>query len=498
MKILPSTARGPSTHGYVMYFVLVSLAVLSMVAGQIILRVRDSYRAIHRAANWQQALTTADAGVDIAISQLTSALPDLRVNSEETVGLSAPQDFLGALDLGITLPAGNSSLPLHLSATLTPPPLVVSGEGNTTQQAKVAIEVVPVDAAPGALLSAATGELTLQVVRVRSTGIAYLDSSRSAGYEKAENDLRRPILVWDRQARQDVDRPYVARTVEATLRPALPFEAGVVSLGEFRVDSDDAVFDSFNSLLPAASTLGRYDAGKRLQNTTVQTNSADPTLAGYVYGNVFTNGGNLQKTDHISGSVANDHYRSVPPLRSPAWHGNSGAPAAITQPTTLDAGSVALPARYQFTGVSSTLHITRGLLGLGTNVDILVTGDFSGKLIVDDGIRARVYIQGDVAAGVGAWQNGSHRASNLQIYGLKPASGKGSMTFSLSSDMEATIYAPEHSIVFTDNGEFSGSVTGGSVRIKDAAKLHYDEALALNVGPIVGFALVSWREILPE
>ena len=498
MKPHPSFLTPRIAAGYVLYMVIASLALLSMLAGQVMLRVRDSYRAIHRAANWQQALTTADAGVDIAIAQLTSTLPDVRVSSQELVGLSVPQNILSVLDMGLSLQPGSSGLPLNLSITLTPPPLVISGEGNTLQQAKVSIEVLPVDAIPNTLLSLLTGNLSLQLVRIRSTGVAFLDSSHSAGYEKAENDLRRPILVYDRQARQNVDRPYVARTVEVTLRPSLPFESGVVSLGPLRVDSDTAKFDSFNSVTPTASTSGRYDATKRLQNTVVETNDSQITLPGYVYGNVLTNGGTFAKTDHITGTVANDRYHSAPGLRSPTWSGNAGAPLAVILPTTLGAGSALLPARYKFTSVSNNLHITKGLLGLGTNVDIWVTGDFTGQLIVDSGVKARVYVEGDIATGAGAWQIGSHRAADLQIYGLKPAPGKGSMSFSLGSDMEATIYAPEHSLVFTGSGNFSGAVTGGSVWVKSSAGFHFDEALALNVGPILGFEMVSWKEILPQ
>jgi len=497
MKTMPFPAQRLKS-GYVLYIVLLSLTMLSVIAGQIILRVRDSYRAIHRAANWQQALTTADSGVDIAIAQLTSTLPDVRVNSQETVGLSVPQNILSVLDTGISLQPGASGLPLNLSLTLTPPPLVINGEGNTTQQANVSIEVLPVDSVPNTLLSVLSGDLSLQLVRIRSTGIAYLDNSRTAGYEKAENDLRRPVLVYDSAARRNVDRPYVARTVEVTLRPSLPFETGVVSLGELRIDSDTASFDSFNSVLPTASTSGLYDATKRTKNVTVETNSGQLTMPGWVFGNLYTNGGNAQKTDHITGTVANDRYRSAPPLRDPTWSGSAGAPPLVILPTTLAAGSLLLPARYKFTSVSSTLHITKGLLGLGTNVDIWVTGDFTGKLIVDSGVQARVYVQGDISAGAGDWQNGSHRASNLQIYGLKPSPGKGNMTFSLGSGLEATIYAPEHSLIFTGSGNFSGSVTGASMWVKSSGQFHYDEALALKVGPILGFDLVSWKEILPQ
>lgn len=495
MNRFPTPSSLRRRGGYVLYFVLGSLAMLSLVAGQIILRIRDSYRAIHRAANWQQALTTADAGVDIAIAQLTSVLPDVRVNSQEILGLSIPTNILSILDTGLSLQPGTSGLPLNLALELTPPPLITHGEGNTTQQAKISIEVLPLDAVPNTLLGLTSGELSLQLVRIRSTGIAYLDYNRTAGHETAENALRQPNLVWDREAGKRVDRPYVSRTVEVTLRPSLPFQSGIVSLGNLKVDNDQAVFDSFHSILPTASTSGRYDLVKRLQNASVQTNSSQITMPAYVFGNVLTNGSTLEKNSKITGVVDNDRYQSAPPLRNPTWTGTLGIPPLPFLPQTVSAGSVLLPSRYKFSTVAGDLRVNRGLLNLGTHVEVWVTGDFTGRLILDPGVTAKVYVEGDISTGSNAWQNGSHKAANLQIYGLKPNPGKGTMSFSLTTDMEATIYAPEHALVFSGGGNFSGSITGGSIWVKSSAKFHYDEALALNLGPMLGFDLVSWREV---
>ncbi len=484
-----------SRRGYVLYFVLGSLAILSMVAGQIILRIRDSYRAIHRAANWQQALVTADAGVDIAIAQLTSALPDVRLNSQEILGLSIPENILGLLNVGLSLQPGSTGLPLNLNVVLTPPPLITHGEGNGEQQAKVTIEVLPLDAIPNTLLGLTSGELSLQLVKLRSTGIAYLDAHRTAGYEKAENALRQPTLVWDRQSGQRASRPYVSRTIEVTLRPSLPFKTGFVSQGPLRVDNDGAVFDSFNSLLPTTSTSGLYDVMKRLSNVAVQTNTSQITMPGYVYGNVLTNGSTFAKTSRITGTVDNNRYQSVPPLKSPTWTGTAVVPIPRL-PTTLSAGSLLIPARYKFNNITGEVRINKGLLGLATDVEIWVTGDFSGRLVLDPGVKAKVYVQGDISTGSNAWVNGSRKASNLQIFGLKPNPGKGTMSFNLGADMEATIYAPEHSLVFAGGGNFAGAVTSGSMWVKSSARFHYDEALALNVGPILGFDLASWREVV--
>lgn len=491
-----STMLRASRSGLILYFVLATLAALSVLAGSILLRVSSSYRAIHRAANWQQAITTANSGLDIAFAQLTAALPDVRVTPEELVGLSMPAALTSSLDLGISLKAGASGLPLGLTTTITPPPLINHGEGNTSQSASLSIEVVPLVAEPSALLGLTSSELGLQVIRVKSTGVAFLDSSSFAGYEPAENALRKPVLVWDKSKLQLADRPYVSRTVEALLRPVLAFQTGIHSIGELRVDNSLAVFDSFNSVNPLYSTAGLYDPLKRLSNTRLQTNGAQLTLPATVYGSVYTNGASFSVS--VTGEVDNERYSSRPSLRNPTWTGSAGVPVAVTEPTTVSAGSALIPSRYKFTSIASELHVTRGLLGLGTHVEIWVTGDFTGSLVLDAGVKAKVYVEGDIATIANAWQNGSHLAANLQIYGLKPQPGKGMMSFSLNTDMEACIYAPEHALVFSGGGNFSGSVTGASVWIKSSSQFHYDEAVALNTGPMLSFEIVQWHEVVAK
>jgi hypothetical protein len=483
--------------GHVIFVVLASLAILSAVAGQILMSSLNSYRSMHRAANWKEALVTAEAGVDIAVAELTKVLPDVRLNKEEGLGLSLPTSLIPDLGLGLSLQPGSSVLPLNLSVTLTPPPLEKQGEGSSLQQAKVSIDVLPLDVSLSSLLNLSGGTLSLQLVRVRSTGIAYLDASRVAGAESEENALRRPTLVFDAETGRTVNRPRVSRSIEVMLRPAFAFQDGVISEGKFQVDGVDAIFDSFNSLSSVASTERRYDPAKRLQNANVQTNGAEMDLVGRVFGDVSTNGGNIEKSSRITGDVNNQAFHRVPGLRPPTWSGSPLAPSTVTGNVTVSAGAVLLPARYKFANVSGNLTIDRGLLGIGSHVEIWVTGDVTGTVRIADGVQAKVYVQGSIDAPAGAWQNGSHRASDLQIYGLSNGSDVETMNLSLANGFEAAIYAPDHEVIFPDSGDFSGAVTAGAIWVKGNGRFHYDEALALNLGPILRFDIAGWREITP-
>lgn len=497
MKTRISSATFARQKGTVLFVVLTSLAVLSAVAAQILISSMTSYRSMHRAATWKEALVTAEAGVDIAVAELTKTLPDVRLNKEEGLGLSLPTSILPNLGLGLTLQPGSTGLPTNLSVTLSPPPLEKKGEGSSQQIAQVSIDVLPLDVSLTNLLNLGGNSVSLQLVRVRSTGIAYLDQSRTAGSDSEEIILRRPTLRFDSETGKSVNRPRVSRSIEVTLRPAFAFQDGFTSEGIFKVADANALFDSFNSLSPLNSTNKRYDLTKRLQNASVKTNSAEMEMAGSVYGNVATNGGNIEKTERITGSVDNENFQRVPSLRPPTWSGSPLAPASVTGNVTLSAGTVLLPTRYKFNSISGNLIIDRGLLSLGTNVEIWVTGDLTGSVRIADGVQAKLYVQGTVTAAAGAIRNDSHRASNLQIFGLANGSEAKTMTLSLTNGLEAAIFAPDHNVVFSGTGDFSGSVSAGTITVQGASRFHYDEALALNLGPILRFDIASWRETTP-
>ncbi|MEZ0255665.1 MAG: hypothetical protein ACAI37_10335, partial [Chthoniobacter sp.] len=59
----------------------------------------------------------------------------------------------------------------------------------------------------------------------------------------------------------------------------------------------------------------------------------------------------------------------------------------------------------------------------------------------------------------------------------------------------ASIYAPTHNVTLTGSGDFSGAISAAQLQVPNGADIHFDEALALEPGLILGYELVSWQEL---
>ena len=89
----------------------------------------------------------------------------------------------------------------------------------------------------------------------------------------------------------------MTREVEVYLKPVFPFQSAITASGALDSPSSNATFDSFNSLLTAASTNGLYDPSKKLSNGDINVYDSRANLAGTVLGDVRTSGANVVKTD---------------------------------------------------------------------------------------------------------------------------------------------------------------------------------------------------------
>lgn len=491
--------------GSTLIITLLSVLIVSLIAGHVIASMSARYQSAARSAAWNEALVTAEAGVDMTVAEVTRLLPDLRINSQEGLGLGFSQPSLNLLT-GLSLsPTG--LLTDGTLLTFSPPPLKTEGEVGGSRQAKVSLDVLPLanllqDGLGGLLgntLNTVTGVLNgqnLQLLRIRSSGTVPIPGSRRAGLSKVENELWRPSLVWDRSTGKKAPQPTVTREIEVILRPVFPFEGAVASLGSFEAPHLGNAFDSFNSALPLFSTNGEYDASKRLTNGTVLSNTANFVINGVIHGNAGTNGGNLVKDSRIIGQVDNNTFVPMPFLKTPTWNGNPLAPNSVPFAAILPAGTAILPARYKFSSVDGHLRITKGLLGLNTHVEIHITGDFRGTLELDPGVNAKVWVGGDFIAGPGKVKNGTRRAANLQIYGVPTDTGDlPEIKIDTTGGVYAAIYAPGHNIELAGNGDLYGSISGNKFTALGASKVHYDEALALNLGPLLRYEIASWVEI---
>jgi cytoskeletal protein CcmA (bactofilin family) len=439
----------------------------------------------------------------------------VQLSSSNGVALGTSTPSL-ALVTGLKLEPGGLNLANGVTVSLTMDPLVHGGEGATTSTSTVSIDVLPLNQIlNGQLLSSLTSLLSgnstssVNLLRIRSTGTVYLPGpSRTADVSKLDSQLMRLALVHDPATGSAVSKPFVQRQIEVLLKPVFPFEHGVATDGLLNAPNSATNFDSFNSSSVLTSTNGLYDSSKKRSNIEVSTNSSNITLGGTVHGNVMTDGANLTKNSQITGTVNNDYFRSLPSVKAPTW---SVTASTVNGTTSVTAGTLLSPAQYQFNSVNGTLHVKAnvlsGLAGLlaqvplvgsvvSSEADIYVTGNFTGSIIVDPGVKARVYVQGNVTMTANQLQNNSQRASELQILGV-PSTDNTTHTISIDTTGNpiAAIYAPTHNVTLTGNGDFSGAITAAQLQMTGNANIHFDEELSLETGLILGYELVSWQEI---
>ncbi|WP_131989723.1 DUF7305 domain-containing protein [Chthoniobacter flavus] len=508
--------RRPAERGHALLMAIGILMILALISGATLSAVSARYKTALRTAAWEESLLAAESGVDMTIAQVSGLLPDVELNSSGvSLGTSTPSL---ALVTGLRLEPGGLNLANGLTVSLTMDPLVHGGEGATTSTSTVSIDVLPLNQVlNGQLLSNLTGLLSgnstsaINLLRIRSTGTVYLPGpSRTSDVSKLDSQLMRLALVHDPATGNAVSKPFVQRQIEVLLKPVFPFEHGVATDGLINAPNSSN-FDSFNSASPLASTWGLYDSSKRRSNIEVSTNSSSITLGGTVYGNVLTDGSTLAKSAQITGTVNDSYFRSLPSVKGPTW---TATPTTVSGSKSVTAGALLSPAQYQFNSVNGTLHVQANVLGslgglggllaqlpvvgsvVSSEADIYVTGDFSGNIIVDPGVKVRLYVQGNLTCTANQLQNNSQRASELQILGV-PSTDGATHTISIDTTGNpiAAIYAPTHNVTLTGNGDFSGAITAAQLQIPGSANIHFDEELSLETGLILGYELVSWQEI---
>ena len=495
--------RFSHTNASTMLAALLTIVTLTIATACLLQRVSSRLQTAHRSIAWNEALTTAEAGADMAIADITALLPDVRIDAQSGVSLGLsqlPTNIISSLKIG----SGGTGLLSGELLSFSPAPLTHGGEGGGTQTATVSIDVLLLsDLLNGNLLSAEglTGLLSnplsllngkdMKLIRLRSRGTVALPGRKMVDADKADAQLRQFSLRRDRVTKTAVTSPQVTREIEVLLKPVLPFQSAVSSSGSFVAASTGSVFDSYNSLTSLTSTMGRYDVTKRLRNGDVNAGSSSVSLAGMVYGDVRTNGSSVAKTEKISGNVDNGYAQPLPLFRSPTW-GGSGTPPDVAASTNVSAGGLFASTRYKYGKIAGNLRVKAVPL-VSSTIEIWVTGDITGTITVDPGVTAKIYVGGNMKMAAGGLVNGDQKPSSIQIYGLSDATTTPTIELALG-DVNAAIYAPSHNVKLTGGGDFSGAISCASFEATDAAHVHFDEGLALDVGPVLNYALASWIE----
>lgn len=281
---------------------------------------------------------------------------------------------------------------------------------------------------------------------------------------------------------------YVSRRVRVTTRN--PNAGGLVAKGNITMSGNNTFVDSYDSSNPSHSTTnGTYNPATRETNVTVLTDTGNIN-ATTIYGNAVTGpSGTVSGT--VKGTVthnANVQFNDVP---QPFPPGTGLAPdtGILGLGTLIGLTNYAYVLRdgsYSMTGLSMSggaMYVSGNPSTLFINGSVSLSG---GYVYVAPGASLLMYLNGTADLSGGGMINGTGPATNVYIYGMTNCT---QIKMSGSSAVDAVVYAPDADVAYSGNADFSGAITGNTIKLSGNGSFHYDQAIA-----DTGFVVVSWNE----
>ena len=475
--------KNPNNTGSVLIWTVLVITILSLVAAELLRVVSTKYHSTLHTSVWQESLVAAESGIDLAVIELRKSL------------YPAPNDAWSS-DRGWKTEGGaNHGLTIVPNAGLAGTPMTID---------------VTVDAPP----ELRDPDASWQYYRIRTVGMMPITGPARAADNKQDTRLRKLSLHWDRftdnvLASRAVDTPQVSRRIEAIVKPTGAFDQAIMAVGTLDLNNQNIIVDSYDSRDESKSTNGLYDPDKRTERGNIATDGSVLNAGNaYVYGDVATNAGVATNIGNITGIERTDFYQDPIPVGAPRWTSINPTPMIINGTGTLAANSVeGSPAsRYELSEIqlagNQTLDITGNPDGSTTYIEIYVTGQIqttgNAQITVGRGVRAKIYVAGNVSISGNGIANESLRPTELTFYGINPPDPTTTRTFDLGGNalLSAAVYAPAFDVQINNGGTHGsvyGSFVGKTVRMVGVTDLHYDEALGSG-GIINSYKIVSWFE----
>ncbi len=311
---------------------------------------------------------------------------------------------------------------------------------------------------------------------------------------------------------------YVKRTVSCTTTNVPLFSKALVAKQTIDLNGNNVRTDSYDSMIPAYNTNGRWDINKARDRGDIATNNSLTNSVNVgnanVWGSVSTgpnaaNPGHASMTIGATGKVGDGSWQND--------NSKSGVqPGKDRDDMNVFFPDVVLPFTEGLPPQSGTINGTNWsmILGSGTfkantlsgkvlvrgKARILVTGSFNmtGQDVIQiaPGASLTMYMDGPSAGfGGNGVANVDGIASSFYYFGTK---NNTSLTLSGNGQFTGAIYAP--SAVVSGNGggnsseDFSGAAILKSLSFNGHYSFHYDEALGRK-GIYSGFTLTSWNEL---
>lgn len=495
-----------------MVIALIMVAVLASLGAATFIYINNRYKVVHDAASWQEALHSAEAGVEVALTEIRRPLSGL-----DTFTLARGWDTVN----GVRTFDSNQVI-------------LRKGEGGTESWTKIQVDVPFVDS---------TGE---EWFRVRSHGYCRIaGGARSAG-NREDIRLRKLSLNADRYSgsikpEEDMfkvassEGPVAHRAVEAIIRPMSAFQMALFGKNRIDMTNHNIVVDSYDSRDQSKSywapgaTYGTYpwingqesqgvDESKRQWNGDIGTNGEIINAGGaHIYGTANTNEGTVEDADNITGHFENDPDRIrndfsmdlaeviAPTIQEEPTSTSYASMTAIQQDTEIQAGDgVTTVVRVSTINLSGQKKLTiKGLPDKTTDAHIIVSGDISlsgqAQIILEKGVRLRIFVEGDADIAGNGVAN-PNAPVNFQLYGTTrnadDSENTGHIKISGNGGFSGAVYAPNHDLEILGGGNGDnvfGGFVANTVRMNGVQSVHYDEALG-DGGIVAGYKIVSWFE----
>jgi hypothetical protein len=468
------------TASVLLWTVLV-ITILALFGTEVMRAVSGRFQVGLQTAAWQEALLGAESGVDLAVVELRKSL------------YPAPNYAWN----GWTNTPGNGVVSHGLTVV---PNAGLAGTAMTIE--------VNVDA-PVELLDTSNN---WQYYRIRTLGSMPLTGPPRVAFNKEDNRLRKLTLRFQRLIdnlfTSEDNSPHASRRVEAVLAPLSSFDQAIFSVGSLNLNNQNIVIDGYDSRDPNKSTNGLYDVTKR-QNTGNIATDGDLIEAGnaHIYGDVSTNSGTVTGIANITGVQRTDFYQEPIPIAAPNWPSITAMPSLVNGTATVSASSVqgASTSRYRLSSISlsgnQTMTIAGNANGSTSYVEIYVTGDISvtgnSQIILGNGVKAKIYFQGNVDIAGQGMVNPSNQPADLLLYGIQPTGGvTPHVNLGGNGQITTALYAPDYDVTVNGggtDGHVFGSIVGKTVNMTGVTNLHYDAALSTS-GIINNYKIVSWVE----
>ncbi|CEF49451.1 unnamed protein product [uncultured bacterium] len=459
---------------------LLVIAVLSVVAANLLVTVLPQLQARAQSSSWQEAILAAEAGADMALGELARHADDPSLADWQGSGwkLRKERTAGSAGEAGDPAPHGWPQ-PLH------------SVEGEPLRYS----DTIVLDNTPMRLTSELSSQVDVQLTaywptpdsppwfRIRALGTTSIPGEQAPALEKADSELRRinlhsvrSSLSGDDNLAQTVPLPNISRSIELLARPVPRFEMALSSA------TDLIMPESTNWKINSIASDGRSSPiweGKAAIASSATLQTPPPVNLNWktglppLNGNLYLNGPAKEIATGLppESDPWRKHYAIITNFDQdfrPVHPRSEMNPDAV-EPKTDANGKVISDAEVRFVAGATEprCYIFSGDLGVFSvepppgsaagKIQIVVRGNLApkGAIELPPTIETSIYVRGNIDLTQAEIRG---NPTQLRIYGVDsddPAPESNPQTILLNGDrvLNALLYAPTYNLRSTGSGE---------------------------------------------